>query len=433
MPKIITTCSKVHDRRSDTDTQSRHPRMRRTTHLTAITALGLLACTATGRAQSLQAPILEPAPKSKSKWAFEVSAETGYDSNVFRLSDRSRNRLQLDLAADEVSGRFRDMHEVEDVVLDLDLAMTRKTTGIGGRDLDLVFEIGADLYATNSVKNSPSFEFEAIQDLAKGGELRAGLWYEHGRFRRNYLYDATDPTGNVSASERVYRSGKFNELGAAAEHRFRLWRRKKKQDSFLKGLGFRELECRVAAGVALREFDNFPNRDRNMVHAKLNLVSRIGKRLRLDLSYHGRYVDTPGNAEVLVLDEPDFGVDFNNDGDANDQNRRTVQRVDRDRMDHRAAVQVRWDFDKAWRARLGYEFMLQDYFSKEPFDLGYNGRTDTRNLIECELEHKLAKRIFVGTRATWMDEDSDRRAVGDEDEESSYGRWQLFLTLTARF
>jgi len=241
MPKIITSCSRAQDRDSDTDTQYRQPRMRPTTHFTAITALGILACTATGRAQSLQEPILEPEPKSKSKWAFEVSAETGYDSNVFRLSDRSRDRLQLDLAADEVSGRFRDMHEVEDVVLDLVLAMTRKTTGIGGRDLDLVFEIGADLYATNSVKNSPNFEFEAIQDLAKGGEVRAGLWYEHGRFRRNYLYDATDPTGNVSASERVYRSGKFNELGAAAEHRFRLWRRKKKQASFLKGLGFREL------------------------------------------------------------------------------------------------------------------------------------------------------------------------------------------------
>lgn len=58
---------------------------------------------------------------------------------------------------------------------------------------------------------------------------------------------------------------------------------------------------------------------------------------------------------------------------------------------------------------------------------------DTRHLITGRIEHKIAKGIFLGARAAWMDEESDRLAVGDEDEESSYGRWQAFLTITAKF
>ena len=77
--------------------------------------------------------------------------------------------------------------------------------------------------------------------------------------------------------------------------------------------------------------------------------------------------------------------------------------------------------------------MLQDYLSNEPFDLNNNGRTDTRHLITGRIERKVAKGVFLGARAPWMDEESDRRAVGDEDEESSYGRWQVFLTITAKF
>ncbi|MDA7936651.1 hypothetical protein N9B90_01790 [bacterium] len=366
-------------------------------------------------------------------WSSKASAIVGHDSNVFRLSDRSVDRLKLGQPADDLSGRFRDMNEVDDALLDLDLAFMRKGVGLDGRDLDFVFEIGADLYSANSIKNSPHIEFEAIQDLAKGRELRARIGYEYGRFRRNYLYDATDLTGKVSEEERIYRSGEFNELAAAVEHRFRLWQKKKKQDSILKELGLRELECRVEAGVGRRQYDNFANRDRDTLSAKMQIVSRVGKDWRLGLSYHGRYINTPGGTEVLVLDEDDFGVDFNGDGDATDSNRRTEQRVDRDRIDHRVAADLRWQFAKSSELRLGYELMLQDYLSNEPFDLNNNGRTDTRHMITSRIEHKVAKSVFLGARATWMDEESDRRAVGDEDEESSYGRWQVFLTITAKF
>lgn len=409
--------------------------MRRVTAVTATlmivsNAFSREACSQSSSAVAQQG--LESSTKNGS-WSSQASAIVGYDSNAFRLSDRSVDRLKLGQPADDLSGRFRDMNEVDDAMLDLDLAFLRKGVGLDGRDLDFVFEVGADLYSANSIKNSPHIEVEAIQDLAKGSELRARIGYEYGRFRRNYLYDATDLTGRVTEEERVYRSGKFNQLAAAVEHRFRLWRKKKKQESLLQELGLRELECRIEASVGRRQYDNFANRDRDILSVQMQLVSRIGKDWRVDLSYRGRYIDTPGGTEVLVLDEDAFDVDFNGDGDANDNNRRTEQRVDRDRIDHRLAAELRWQFTKSSECRLGYELMLQDYLSNEPFDLNNNGRMDTRHLITGRIEHKIAKDIFLGARATWMDEESDRLAVGDEDEESSYGRWQAFLTITAKF
>ena len=113
----------------------------------AVTATVILVSAASSREVSSQSPsaVEEQGSQSSipsSRWSAQASAIVGYDSNVFRLSDRSVDRLKLGQPADDLSGRFRDMNEVDDSMVDLDLAFMRKAVGLDGRDLDIVFEVG---------------------------------------------------------------------------------------------------------------------------------------------------------------------------------------------------------------------------------------------------------------------------------------------------
>jgi len=320
------------------------------------------------------------------------------------------------------------MEEVEDFILNPGAVLVLRGDGLRGKDLR--FELGAELlyFLQNPEKSYPGFGFEVIQALGKGRRISLDVEYDYDRFVRNFLADATDLDGRVSASERVYRPGVYDQAEATLEYVHRLWRRKKKKDHFLKDLGFREVVGKVGVRGASRKYDSpHSNRDREELGGLLGLSTQVSKRWRVDIDYNFRYVETDKGFEVMIRDETDFGVDFNGDFDIADENRRTVQRSDRSRTDHSIEVEVVWDFAKRWRARSAYEILYQNYLSEERFDLSYIGREDLRHLFGAELEWEFAKRWSAILEARWVMENSDRRGTGDEDEETEYDRYSIAL------
>jgi hypothetical protein len=368
------------------------------------------------------------------KWQLDASLEGGYDSNVFRLSDRTIDRLERDRASDQVSGRFDDMSDVNDFILTGNVELAVRGDGFRGRRLKAWLGVGYDQALLNSILSHPRFEAGLSQRLGGDREASLEVSYAMNRFRRNYLSGTEpNPGPQISASERRYSSGTFDDVEILTRYEKALWKRSKKRSSRLKKIGVRRIDAAARLGYARRDFDHFSNRDRDTLIVGAGVAARLGKRWRVESEYELQSIFTAGKKEFLVLDEADVGVDLNNDLDAVDSNVGTFQEVDRNRTDHTVGVELTWDGPKRWVAKGGYEFMFQDYASDEAFDLSYRDRSDERHTVYAELEWGFAKRWVASLRGDWMDESSNRVRAGDEPEESSYSRYRISLGLVHRF
>src|SRR5258708_13639001 len=84
----------------------------------------------------------------------------------------------------------------------------------------------------------------------------------------------------------------------------------------------------------------------------------------------------------MILNEPDFGVDFNNDGDATELNIRTVQFVDRRHHEQRFRADTKLGIREKSDFEFGYERRHRNFSSKEPFDGFHNGRRHNRYTLQ---------------------------------------------------
>lgn len=374
----------------------------------------------------------------KKDWAWDVDlgVRGRYNSNVFRLSDRTLDRYDADRESDETSGRFDRMSATDDFVVTPQGEIRLSGSGLGGRNFKAWFGFEYDYAVRNSVMRHPRFELSASQKLGKGRKMGLELEYAKGRFRRNYLAGSTDLTGSVSSSERRFRRGTFDSAEFLASYEQRLWERKKgkkRKKSRLAKLGLRSVVAHGRLGYARRSYDHFSNRNRNELRFGTGLDSRIGKRWRVELDYELRSIYTANNREFLVLDESDFGIDLNGDFDAVDQNVPSAERVDRSRLDHTVTLEMGWKPAKRIGLKAGYAFTFQDYRSDERFDLTYNARSDERHRVFGELEWRFAKRWAAALSGDWSDEQSSRLDMGDEPEETSYSRYRVSFGISRRF
>lgn len=314
------------------------------------------------------------------RWDLFFEEKLSYDSNVFELSDKLRDRFKENRPGDDVSGRFDDMDSIDDVVVSSRLKLVSKVRGAGANRFRVIPSIRYDYYALNESKSHPTFGVSFERGSRSGSRISLDLEYELDAFAKNYLEDVTDSVGSVSAMDRVYARGEYDEASASIKYKTRLWKRQKKSQSFLDArriAGFAEL------GYARRDYDGpFFNRDRNSVDLSLGVSIEFGKRWKFNTDYEFDFVSTDNGKEVLVRDEPEFGIDFNGDGDIDDLKRRTEQRVDRSRMDHTLDIRLRYDIAKHWDAWAGYAFRYQDYLSSERFDTR-RGRDDFEHRVRA--------------------------------------------------
>ncbi len=365
------------------------------------------------------------------RWDLDLQDTFEYDSNVFRLSEDLSDRLDSDVSGDRISGRFDDMDSEDDFLISSRARLTAKTDGLDGRQLRIIPGVRYDYFTQNERRSHPEFDLAVEQELGSGREIALDLGYDLDVFKRNYLADATDLTGNVSAAERVYDHGIYDELSAEVHYRHRLWRKRKRDEPFLDA---RRIYGTVLLGYRHRRYDSpFSNRDRNIGEVGLGLSFDLDGRWDIDVRYLLGVVMTDDGREVLIRDEPDFGVDLNGDGDALDENRRTVQRVDRSRLEHSIEVGVSYRFARNWRVKAGYDFTFQDYLSDERFDTTHRDREDLRHAVRLGVEWEFARRLSLEIEGRWIREDISRRRLRrDEDEETEYTRFVAAIALSVK-
>ena len=353
----------------------------------------------------------------ESGWKFQTlgDAELSYETNVFNLSSDQIDRLEAGRPEDEISGRYDDMDSVDDAILTPRLRLEMNGPGLFSRDIQIRPGILYHFYSLNEKKSHLELGLDLEQEVGAHETLGLEISYAPDVFKKNYLSDATDLTGSVSASERVYEPATYDDAVIDLTYRRRL--RKNPSPSAIESV-----YGEVLLGYQNKEYeDPFENRSEDSIRLGAGLDTEFNK-ITLAVSYLFEYVETPGENEVLILDEADFNVDFNSDGDALDTNIRAEQKVDRSRLDHTIAVKASAKLNKDWTGEAKYDLRLQDYKSAEPFDAAYRDREDIRHRIGLGVEREFGRRWSVGLGFVWAHEEADKGDLPniDPEEPKSY-------------
>lgn len=370
--------------------------------------------------------LLQGAPeKPASGWETEwrARAELAYDTNVWLLEDDQQDRLEEERPGDEVSGRYDDMESVDDFILTPGLRFLAKGPGpLGTLSLELAAQYFVHL--ENAARNYLELDAGVGTAIGSRGSLALALEVVPEFFRKNYLADATDFSGNVNAFERIYEDGTYRQWEVVLEYRHRLVDPTEAQPwgwTASAGLSYRD-----------RSYDSpFSYRDEEAPGIRLGVdVER--RPVKAGIRYTYEAIDSPTESVVMLRDEVAFGTVLNSDGLIDDQDARTVQAVDRTRHEHEFGFFVRVDLTSRLEAEFVYERLLRDFQSDEPFDLEHNGRDDIRDQIRLALTYKITKgwAARAGYEGRWQTSDQDDPDAGDDGD---YERALFFLSLSYRW
>jgi len=377
-------------------------------------------------------------------WKVKSEASMGfsYDTNVFKLtsqqSDRfdkdksvvpdplSLNRDQKRAASDQTSGRFNKMDSIDDFIFTPRVKATLSRPGIMGKKLFVSPSIEYNKYVQNQEKSYFDFGLNIKQNVGKHGNIGLEFGYAPNIFRKNFLSDAVDtknPTGTInkiSSNEKIFSPAHHDDTTAVLSYGRRLWKNHHKHGKILSP---EALSAKVLVGYENRNFDDpFTNRTEDNVLAGLDLGLALRKNTHLTLSYLFKGISTNVDTEVLIRDEPSFGVDLNGDGDALDLRIRTEQNVDRSRDQHTVGLKVSTRLRKGWYAHAKYEARFTSFNSNQPFDVSRLDRNDTRQKVALGLKGEIARRWFLALG--WVNEHNHANRSGitviDKAEVKSY-------------
>ena len=343
--------------------------------------LYLVVATLTGAALHAQEP--------RASWRFNPTLGVGVeaDDNIFLLS--RKNRLTSPPAATPVS-RYANMESASDLIVGMRAELEFRGPGFGARTLAITPEIEYEHYTANGERSGAQVGVSVAQNLARGSRLRMKAAMTPSRFFKNYLADAidSDANGSIALGERIYAPGSSAERTVSVDYLFRVKKSRKASpaSAFL----------RVEAGHAAEQYDApFAVRDRAGPFAALALaVDR--RRLEVEAQYEFASMGaTPGRA-VRLLDEPDFGRDFNGNGNTTNLNARAFEMVDHSRTEHGLSLAGRLPAGKRTTLRLELAHRRRSFGSAQPYDPN-NGRTDSRSSIGAGATFKLAKSLRLVT------------------------------------
>lgn len=380
------------------------------------------------RARSARLPILAililhgavlPAQQAAREWKFAptlgVAAE--FDNNPFLFAPTRKDRLAAPPAGTPAS-RYANMEKAADVLAMLRAELEFRGPGLGGRTVAITPDFRYEHYTSNGERSSWKAGVAIAQSLGRGSRLRVKAEMTPSTFFKNYLSDATDANGDgtIALSERVYAPGSSSERAVSADYLFRV--KKSRKASPIGAF------VRVGAGHAAESYDApFSVRDRAGPFASLALTLDRG-RLELDAGYDFASLgSTPGRA-VRLLDEPDFGVDFNGNGSTSDLDARAFEMVDYSRTEHGLSLGARFPMGKRTTLRAELEHRRRSFGSSQPYDVGNNGRTDSRNTVAAAVSVKARSgvRFLAGAE---MRKQSLNKPLDTAGDVSDYSRIRL--------
>jgi hypothetical protein len=246
-------------------------------------------------------------------------------------------------------------------------------------------------------------------------------------FARNYMADAVDQdaNGSITDAERVYVSGEYREGEFGADYRLPLTKSNKKHPW--------GASLQLGGGYYSRSYDaRFDGRSLRGPTAGAKLLLDLGRSVEFNLGYdYSSLGATPSN-QILLLDEPDFGLDLNGNGTASDLSARAVTMVDRSRREHSVGASLRFEPSKKAEITLGYEHRRRQYTSNEPLDDVNRGRRDTRRQMSADIRFRLSKDLRLRLGAIHSAQKLNRTAdpAGEiDDYTKSQGRLGLSYEL----
>lgn len=367
-------------------------------------------------------------------WQFrtDVEAEVEYNTNVYHLSPAQESRLERNSPENQASGRFKDMESVSDFIVTPAVKFTAKGSGLGGKDFLVRPHARYKQYTLNQKKSHFELGVGFRHDAGADGTVGLDLSYAPGVFSKNYLASVTNWVGPVLLDERIYLPGTHDDAAVEVFYRRRMFKGKERKmlhPSVKKAYG------EFLLGYENRKYDApFEKRDSDSFKAGAGLDLELRNKTDVSVSYIFETISTPVETEVLIRNEPDFGVDFNGDTDTVDLDVASLQNVDRSRNEHTFAVKGAIMLDDNWLGKARYELRIQNYKSNEPFDVTRVDRTDIRHRIGLGVERELAPNLTLGLDWLWTSENAGRDALAaiDPTESKSYSVHQLSAVLAYR-
>jgi hypothetical protein len=349
----------------------------------------LVVCAAFGATTSLTAQAPAPAATEKGSKPWHASgtlrAEGQANSNVFLLSDTLKARLDTLKAPAPPGTRFADMTSANDVIALVHAGFDIDGPGLFGRTLSIRPTARYDYYARNPKRGNVELGLSIAQSLFHNGRLHLRGSLVPSYFFRNFLADAKDLNGNgsIESNERIYAAGTYHDRRVFVGYQQRLVR-----GTHTQPFG---VAVELDVGHVVRTYDApLYYRSYRGPEVDASLAVDLTRAVRFDVGYTHASLNSKPDSAVLVLNEPDFGVDFNGDGTATDLRVRTVQLVDFSRTEQDLNLRLRAGLGGDVSARVYYQHRWRTFPSTQPFDVYNNSRRDRRDLVGVELSFRVA-------------------------------------------
>jgi hypothetical protein len=350
-------------------------------------------------------------PKPPKTWQADVESKAivQYDDNVFLLSPAQRGSLAAPAAGSVVSGRYDGMESANDVSGVGNIALLVNGPGFRGRTLEIVPEISYEYASRNQLRREAAGALSIAQSLGGGRRVRIKAGSLPSHFSRNYLADAVDAdaSGSISSSERIYKRGQYGEYSVGGD--LRLPFGPGKNPSAVLGAG---------GGYYVRSYDApFAVRDLSGPTAAVTLDLVPNSPVAFEIAYELAALSAARGNQVVLIDEPDYNIDFNGNGRATDLSARAVVDIDRSRIEHQVGGALIFDTGPRVTASVGYDYRMRSFSSTLPYDEADAGRRDNRGTVRGSLRGKITKGVYLSAGAKFLSQRTNRplgSTLGDE-------------------
>ncbi len=322
-----------------------------------------------------------------SEWniRWQAKTEVERDDNVFHLSPDQMLKMESVDSMENLSERYKNMRSIEDVIIPVALEFgASKENGMFNLPLSIQVGIEYQSYTKNPKRSHVILDLVFQQKVSSEGRVRFQSQYVPTLFWKNYLADARDSTGRVSAGERVYKPGTYREWDVSLDYKHHFH-----------GL-LRWVDGSFLIGYRSRTYDDpFPGRNQSAMRLGPSLEFDFAKWWTAEVGFVYEYGRSPITAEVMILDEPDYLLDFNHDLDVADLNRRTVQNVDRSRDAGLINAATTFKPIKGLSISAKYEHLRRQYLSQEQIDPGNRDRVDKRDGVKITIDYNVVLGLYL--------------------------------------
>jgi hypothetical protein len=348
-----------------------------------------------------------------------------FDDNPFFLSDNSKSGVDSPSVSTLASGRYTNMAGSSDYITTMRGGLTAEGPAILGHKLALGADARYEYYQKNTKRRNMLYDLRAIQSLGHGTHLAARAQIQPSYFFRNFLADAVDLNANgvIEPNERIYAAGTYSDKEFAGELRQRLV---KSTEDHPFGA-----ELTLEGGHRARDYQQpFQTRGYRGPFAGAKGVLDLSHSLALEADYRRSSLkSTPGTA-VLLLNEPDFGRDFNGNGTITDLRVRSVQMVDFSRIEQDMGARFRVRPSDAVETTLSYARRLRNYQSQQPYDVYNNTRRDKRDRFGLDMAFRFSpgRAVHIGANGEIQTLTNTLRPTSPLDGVTEYTRKGFYVS-----